>query len=310
MVAVNIKLGNDRYLLYISGSKSREDTTRVAFNTANTAAARHPPAVQAASSGHWHCLGGLAFAVCVGASMRFCNNLLLRMLLASKFEPYASLRLLQHAASPCSTAKPRALRRRGVCAAAAAALVAKSRAARALGVRDGLLDRCPETASCISSQDDAARGGRSFRPPWAYDDNDWTGARDKLLVALQRSEANDADVNGRYIRCGDLEFYFTENDATVQFRGDGRDADRRLAKLRTRCGFEEIVVLRNRRRTFGVGESAFDSYGPSFFDQSDAALLAPDALKTRDLDPMAPEAFPAPDKATRKWLREKRAEAM
>ena len=39
MVAVNIKLGNDRYLLYISGSKSREDTTRVAFNTANTAAA-------------------------------------------------------------------------------------------------------------------------------------------------------------------------------------------------------------------------------------------------------------------------------
>ena len=241
--------------------------------------------------------------------MRFCNNLLLRML-ASKFEPYASLRLLQHAASPCSTAKPRAIRRRSVGAAAAAALVAKSRAARALGVRDGLLDRCPETASCISSQDDAARGGRSFRPPWAYDDNDWTGARDKLLVALQRSEANDADVNGRYIRCGDLEFYFTENDATVQFRGDGRDADRRLAKLRTRCGFEEIVVLRNRRRTFGVGESAFDSYGPSFFDQSDAALLAPDALKTRDLDPMAPEAFPAPDKATRKWLREKRAEAM
>ena len=39
-------------------------------------------------------------------------------------------------------------------------------------------------------------------------------------------------------------------------------------------------------------------------------LLAPDALKTRDLDPMAPEAFPAPDRATRKWLREKRAEAM
>ena len=110
--------------------------------------------------------------------------------------------------------------------------------------------------------------------------------------------------------CSHREFYFTENDATVQFRGDGRDVDKRLAKLRQRCGFEEIVVLRNRRRAFGVDESAFDSYGPSFFDQSDAALLAPDALKTRDLDPMAPEAFPAPDKATRKWLREKRAEAM
>ena len=212
-------------------------------------------------------------------------------------------------AASSTAAKPRGMRRRGVGAVAAAALVARSRAARALGVREGLLDRCPETPSCISSQDDAARGGRSFRPPWAYDDNDWTGARDKLLVAL-RSEASDAAVDGRYIRCGDLEFFFTENDATVQFRGDGRDVDRRLAKLRQRCGFEEIVVLRNRRRTFGVGESAFDSYGPSFFDQSDAALLAPDALKTRDLDPMAPEAFPAPDKATRKWLREKRAEAM
>ncbi len=226
------------------------------------------------------------------------------------FHRCASLRSTTPRTAAASTAKPRALRRRGVCAAAAAALVARPRAARALGVRDGLLDRCPETPSCISSQDDAARGGRSFRPPWVYDDNDWTGARDKLLVALQRSEANDADVNGRYIRCGDLEFFFTENDATVQFRGDGRDVDRRLAKLRQRCGFEEIVVLRNRRRAFGVGESAFDSYGPSFFDQSDAALLAPDALKTRDLDPMAPEAFPAPDKATRKWLREKRAEAM
>ena len=96
------------------------------------------------------------------------------------------------------------MRRRGVAAAAAAALVAKPRASRALGVSDGLLDRCPETASCISSQDDAARGGRSFRPPWAYDDAEWTVARDKLLVALQRSEANDAVVDGRYIRCGDL----------------------------------------------------------------------------------------------------------
>ena len=118
-----------------------------------------------------------------------------------------------HCCSITSTAaKPRrrkhdAARYTCSAAAAAAALVAKPRASRALGVRDGLLDRCPETASCISSQDDAARGGRSFRPPWAYDDNDWTGARDKLLVALQRSEASDALVDGRYIRCGDLEFF-------------------------------------------------------------------------------------------------------
>ena len=89
-------------------------------------------------------------------------------------------------------------------AAAAAALVARPRAARALGVRDGLLDRCPETASCISSQDDAARGGRSFRPPWAYDDADWTGARDKLLAALRTGADSEILVDGRYIRCGDL----------------------------------------------------------------------------------------------------------
>ena len=88
--------------------------------------------------------------------------------------------------------------------AAALVLTATPRAARALGVRDGLLDRCPETASCISSQDDAARGGRSFRPPWAYDDNDWTGARDKLLVALRTGTDSEALVDGRYIRCGDL----------------------------------------------------------------------------------------------------------
>ena len=120
------------------------------------------------------------------------------------FDRCDALRSCTRTAASSTAAKPRGMRRRGVAAAAAAALVAKSRAARALGVKDGLLDRCPETASCISSQDDAARGGRSFRPPWAYDDNDWTGARDKLVVALQRSEANDADVNGRYIRCGDL----------------------------------------------------------------------------------------------------------
>ena len=144
--------------------------------------------------------------------MRFCYSMLLKLLCTSKFELYASLRSATPRTAAASPAKPRGMRRRGVGAAAAAALLAKPRASRALGVRDGLLDRCPETASCISSQDDAARGGRSFRPPWAYDDNDWTGARDKLLIALQRSEANDAVVDGRYIRCGDL------SGASVNFK--------------------------------------------------------------------------------------------
>ena len=62
-------------------------------------------------------------------------------------------------------------------------------------------------------------------------------------------------------------------------------------------------------RTLGFIESPLDSFGPSFFDQGDAALLDPDALRTRDVDPLAPPSFPAPSRETRAWLREKRAEA-
>ena len=165
-------------------------------------------------------------------------------------------------------------------------IAAKLRAARALGVRDGLSTAAPKRRRAfhhkMTRRAAAGRSGR--RGPTTI--TDWTGARDKLLVALQRSEANDAVVDGRYVDLsgasvylksrGDLDVRtgnFSSRKMTPQFtRGDGRDADRRLAKLRQRCGFEEIVVLRNRRRAFGVGESAFDSYGrASFFDQSDAA---------------------------------------
>ena len=81
----------------------------------------------------------------------------------------------------------------------------------------------------------------------------------------------------------------------------------RLERLRKACGFDKLIVLRNRRRALGVFETPLDSFGPSFFDQADAALLEPDALKTRDLDPLAPLSFPAPSSDTRRWLREKRA---
>ena len=72
-------------------------------------------------------------------------------------------------------------------------------------------------------------------------------------------------VDGRYVSCAaagaGFEFFFTENDATLQFRaarrGGGRDGGvaARLDKLRLRCGFEQIVVLRNRRRALGVVEA-------------------------------------------------------
>lgn len=218
-----------------------------------------------------------------------------------------------------------ALRTRRAVAGIATASFCLPTACRALGVTQGLLDPCPETASCVSSQDDAARGGRAFAEPWSYDDADWTAAARKLARALDLdADVSDVFASDRYVRCvarsggavDDLEFYFTENDATVQFRaarrGGAQDLGanaQRLERLRRRCGFDKIVVLRNRRRTLGFIESPLDSFGPSFFDQGDAALLDPDALRTRDVDPLAPPSFPAPSRETRAWLREKRAEA-
>ena len=111
-------------------------------------------------------------------------------------------------------------------------------------------------ASCISSQDDAARGGQSFRPPWAYDDADWTGARDKLLVALQRSEANDAVVDEERHPLRRPGVLLHGKRRHGQFRGDGRDVDRRLAKLRQRCGRGDCCTeeseTRVRRRRVGL----------------------------------------------------------
>ncbi|KAH8081048.1 hypothetical protein JL720_8944 [Aureococcus anophagefferens] len=188
-----------------------------------------------------------------------------------------------------------ALRTRRAVAGIATASFCLPTACRALGVTQGLLDPCPETASCVSSQDDAARGGRAFAEPC-----------DRYVRCVARSGG----------AVDDLEFYFTENDATVQFRaarrGGAQDLGanaQRLERLRRRCGFDKIVVLRNRRRKLGFIESPLDSFGPSFFDQGDAALLDPDALRTRDVDPLAPPSFPAPSRETRAWLREKRAEA-
>ena len=74
----------------------------------------------------------------------------------------------------------------------------------------------------------------------------------------------------------EVEFYFTINDYTIQFRSyrkidnnleqlkflnsnSNRD---RLEKIRLKLKFEEIEVMRNRRRLFIFGESPFDTFGP------------------------------------------------
>ena len=59
-----------------------------------------------------------------------------------------------------------------------------------------------------------------------------------------------------------VEFFFTPNDVTVQFRaeriGSGKDFGenkKRLEKMRLQLGWQKIPILRNRRRALLVIES-------------------------------------------------------
>mmetsp|Transcript_74 Transcript_74/g.212 ORF Transcript_74/g.212 Transcript_74/m.212 type:complete len:197 (+) Transcript_74:30-620(+) len=148
------------------------------------------------------------------------------------------------------------------------------------GIVDGFFADCNSGTSCVSSQDDSPA---HFQEPWEYDTSlAYSDARDRLLSLLSRNypscEITRAD--DRYIRAefrdggggqvDDVEFYFTPNDATVQFRsalrGGGRDGGRnkqRMETLRREMRWTKVPVLRNRRRLFGVVESPWDSFGPS-----------------------------------------------
>ena len=136
-------------------------------------------------------------------------------------------------------------------------------------------------AWCISSQDDArAAAGRSAA----------VGVRRRRLDGRARQATVALHVvklphrPARYIRCGDLEFFSQKTTRPSNF-GDGRDVDE-LAKLATR-GFECRAAESEgavRRRRVGLRFVWAVVLRPEH-----AALLAPDALKTRDLDPMAPK---------------------
>jgi uncharacterized protein (DUF1499 family) len=153
---------------------------------------------------------------------------------------------------------------------------------------DGLFEICDsDGSSCISSQDDRPA---YFQAPWCYDGN-FTVTRRNLLEKILTipkarivrsiensyddvSESNAVIVNDRLVCAefsttsvlGDLivdevQFYFTPNDNTIQFRsvrsgngsgyfkkllpdfGEGR---RRLEDIRISLGLEEVPVLRNR----------------------------------------------------------------
>jgi uncharacterized protein (DUF1499 family) len=145
----------------------------------------------------------------------------------------------------------------------------------------GLLSPCVTDKECLSSQDDRPF---CFLPPWSYDGT-FDRAKEKLINALRMNSKMDLIADDdRYKRVqidsgsgtDEVEFYYTPNDYTIQFRAYRKldnnlsqfrflnnDSNRnRLEKLRIQLGFEEIEVLRNRRRLFIFGESPFDTFGP------------------------------------------------
>jgi uncharacterized protein (DUF1499 family) len=181
--------------------------------------------------------------------------------------------------------------------------------ATCLGVWDGLLADCPHNtmksgAGCVSSQDDTPA---VFAEPWDYSDSDtldWNEQQRRLLPALEkvsrqfRDQFRLAFQDGRYTRVTFIdgktseesigEFYFTLNDTTVQFRIASyspntsilsrHNMDRSEA-IREELGYLKLPVLRNRRRTFMVGESELDTFGPG-----SAALGPPAEMTTGELE--------------------------
>jgi len=167
-----------------------------------------------------------------------------------------------------------------------------------LGVVDGLLARCVgDLSACVSSQDDRPE---VFEAPWvlpaaegpARGDRDPSEDISGPSRQLQRAvlEAGGRVVStgegGRYVRAefhidipflgrdaDDVEWYFTRQDLTVQFRaerrtgrGDFGENRRRLDGIRQKLGWDVLPVLRNRQRALFFAESPFDNFGPALYD--------------------------------------------
>ena len=184
------------------------------------------------------------------------------------------------------------------------------------GLVDGLLQDCRNEYGCVSSQDDRPK---CFLEPFEYDGS-MESAKRKLLAAIptQYPGSERKIVDERYLRIESpagggtatdvIEFYFTPNDNTIQFRGERRGAAtdlgqnrKRLEKVRIKAGFDYVPVLRNRRRSLGLIESPFDDFGPNtnslkwaLPNNMDPGDLLPNASDFQpngvraELDPLAP----------------------
>jgi len=192
-------------------------------------------------------------------------------------------------------------------------------------VVDGLFADCGNDNNCVSSQDDRPQ---CWDPPW-ISEGDLGTAMARLRKVLTRFGGEAVQVDERYLRMrfasqGLLgrpitdvaEFYFTPNDTLVQFRAVRQEASndfgenrKRLEKARIALGWEQVPVLRNRRRALVVVESPFDTFGPALTERdsmgfSPAELVPAESNRKElygDLDPLA-----APWRAPSAAMRESR----
>lgn len=115
----------------------------------------------------------------------------------------------------------------------------------------------------------------------------------------------------------DLEFYFTPNDNTVQYRALRRvgvdllalENKNRIEKMRLALRFSNIPILRNRRRVLFFVESPLDSFGPPtiMFDKLLDNISGEMEFKNGvvgDLDPLSP-IWETPSTAALKIQKEK-----
>jgi len=156
------------------------------------------------------------------------------------------------------------------------------------GVDDmGLFQLCSDDNNkvfngCVSSQDDRPS---YFLPPWSYDGS-MENAKRKLLdkiinipgaIIKKSSDMINEDrliivefKNNNDNSIDDTEFYFTPNDNTIQYRSICRNKNfdfgrnrQRIENIRLSLHYENIPVLRNRKKVLFFIESPLDEFGPN-----------------------------------------------
>ncbi|GIL79789.1 hypothetical protein Vretimale_12413 [Volvox reticuliferus] len=148
-----------------------------------------------------------------------------------------------------------------------------------IGVVDDTLGSCGGLRSCVSSFDD--RPGH-FVAPWTYEAVNRADAVQMLAQAVEHLGGDvqklEAGTSYGYVYVtwtswqgtDDVEFLLPDGDNTVVLRSAARVQgvsdlgrnERRLEQIRLKLGWEEVPILRNRRRALFIVESPWDSFGP------------------------------------------------